>query len=84
MEKVPDGVYKGVMIKGNSSGTEDVGVTTLLTVGVTKCRTFVVGMSWGMSSTGGTAIIGTVGTKVVGGLACVVLGRNVWTGVAGS
>ena len=37
-----------------------------------------------MSSTDGTMVMGIVGVKVVGGLACVTLSWNVWTQVAGS
>ena len=49
--------------------------------GSNELGTFVVGVSWGVLSTGGTIVMGTIGAKVVGGPAYVAPGWNIWTGV---
>ena len=54
-------------------------VTILFTVGITKFRTLVVGVSWGVLSTGGTMVMEIVWAEVVGGLAHIALSWNVWT-----
>ena len=63
---------------------EDIGVTTLLTVEAMKFRTFVIWVSWGGSSIGGTMVMGTVWVEVVCGSAHVALTWNDWTQVTGS
>ena len=63
-------VHKGVVVWGHGLGAEDLGVTTLLTIKAMKFGTFVVGMAWSSSSTGGTMMMGTVGVEMFGGLAC--------------
>ena len=67
MREVPGGRHKGVIGQGHSLGTEDLGVTTLLTVGAMKSRAFVVGIVRGSLSAGGTTMMETVGAKVFGG-----------------
>ena len=67
------------MVGGHGPEAEDMRVTTLFTVGITKFRTLVVGVSWGVLSTGGTMVMEIVWAEVVGGLAHIALSWNVWT-----
>ena len=76
MREVPGGRHKGVIGQGHSLGTEDLGVTTLLTVGAMKFRAFVVRMARGSSSTGGTTMMGTVRVEVFSGSTCETLSQN--------
>ena len=84
MEEVPDGVYKGIIVWGYGLGTEDLGVTMLLTVEAMKFRAFVVWMARGGSFTGGTTMMGTVGAEVFNGSVCEALSQNDWAQVTGS
>ena len=76
MREVPGGIHEGVIGWGHGLGTEDLGVTTLLTVEAMKFRAFVVRMAGGSSSAGGTTIMGTVGAEVFGGSTCETLSQN--------
>ena len=76
MREIPGGVHEGVIGWGHGLGTEDSGVTTLLTVGAMKFRAFVVGMAGGGSSAGGAMMMGTVGAEVFSGLTCQTLSQN--------
>ena len=78
MEEVPGCVHEGVVVRGHEVGIEDMEVTMLLTVGALKFRTFVVWVSQGGSTIGGTTIMGTVWVEVVYGLAHVALAWNNW------
>ena len=78
MEEVPDGIHKGIIVWRHDLGAEDSGMTTLLTVGAIKFRTFVVWVARGGSSTRGTTMMGTVGVEMFGGLACEALSQNDW------
>ena len=79
MEEVPGVIHEGVIVWGYGLGTEDPGVTMLLTVGATKFRAFVVWVAGGSSSAGGTAMMGTVGTEMFYGLTCEASSQNDWT-----
>ena len=76
MREIPGGVHEGVIGWGRGLGTEDSGVTTLLTVGAMKFRAFVVGMAGGGSSAGGAIMMGTVGAEVFSGSTCQILSQN--------
>ena len=51
-------------------------MTTLLTVGAMKFRTFLVGMARSGSSIGGTTMMGIVRAEIFGGLVCEALSWN--------
>ena len=76
MGEVPGCIHEGVIIWGHGLGPEDLGVTTLLTVGAMKFKTFVVGMAWSGSSIGGTTMMGTVRVEVFSGSTCEALSWN--------
>ena len=78
MEEVPGCVHEGVVVRGHEVGIEDMEVTMLLTVGALKFRTFVVWVSQGGSTIGGTMIMGTVWVEVVCESAHVALAWNNW------
>ena len=79
MGEGPGCVHEGVMVGRHGIGTEDMRVTTLLTVEAMKFGTLVVWVSRGGSSTGGTMIMGTVWMEVFHGSTCVALSQNNWT-----
>ena len=83
MEEIPGGIHKGVVVWRHGLGTEDVGVTMLLTVEATKFGTFVVWMAGGSLFAGGTTMMGIVGAEMFCGPACEVLSWNDWTEVTG-
>ena len=70
-------VHEGVMVREHGTGTEDTGVTTLLTVEAMKFKTLVIWMSQGSSSTGGVTIMETIGVEVFGGLTCIAPTWNI-------
>ena len=76
MREVLGGIHEGVVGWGHSLGTEDSGVTMLLTVEATKFGAFVVRMAGGGLSAGGTMMMGTVRAEVFGRSTCEALSWN--------
>ena len=84
MGEIPGCIHERVMVGGHGIETEDMGVTTLLTVEAMKFRTLVVWMSKSSLSTGEATIMETIGAEVFGGSTYVASSQNDWTQVAGS
>ena len=73
MGEVPGGIHERVIDWGHHLGAEDLGVTMLLTVGAMKFRTFVVRVTRGSLSAGGTMMMETVRVEMFGGSTCETL-----------